>query len=92
MDELLAILLVVGSLAATLGFLAWLAVRVRRRGIGGNVMGPFEEIWHPAAHRFRAEIQVHEERMVPLPSAGDRKKRGRGAAAGPGDSLPGSRC
>jgi hypothetical protein len=35
-------------------------------------MGPFDEIWHPAAHRFRFEIQVQEERMVPLPSPGDR--------------------
>ncbi|TDC39956.1 hypothetical protein E1211_02595 [Micromonospora sp. 15K316] len=87
----MAIVLVVGSLAATLGFLAWLAARVRRRGIGDNVMGPFEEIWHPAAHRFRAEIKVHEERMVPLPSAGDPKRRDRGGVAGPGESRSKSR-
>jgi hypothetical protein len=68
---LLAILLVVGCLAAFLGVLAWLASRVRRRGVGDNVMGPFEEIWHPAAHRYRAEIQVYEERTVPMPAAGD---------------------
>ncbi|MGC4889202.1 hypothetical protein [Micromonospora sp. DT227] len=46
MAELLAIVLVVGVLAAVLGTLAWLAARVRRRGVGDNVMGPFEEIWH----------------------------------------------
>ncbi|WP_431913827.1 hypothetical protein [Micromonospora carbonacea] len=91
MDELLAIVLVAGSLAAILGLLAWLAARVRRRGIGDNVMGPFEEIWHPAAHRFRAEIKVHEERMVPLPSAGDPKRRGSGRVAGPGESRSNSR-
>lgn len=77
MAEVLAVLLVVGCLAAVLGFLAWLASRVRRRGIGDNVMGPFEEIWHPAAHRFRAEIRMHEERMVPPPSADDQENPGR---------------
>ncbi|MFJ8581323.1 hypothetical protein [Micromonospora sp. NPDC093277] len=74
MAELAAILLVIGSLAAFLALLAWLAARVRRRGIGGDVMGPFDEIWHPAAYRFRAEIQVYEERATPLPPAGDRKR------------------
>ncbi|MCZ7435821.1 hypothetical protein O7598_05385 [Micromonospora sp. WMMC241] len=81
MGELLAIVLVVGCLAGTLGLLAWLAARVRRRGVGDNVMGPFEEIWHPAAHRYRAEVKVHEERVVPLPSAGDPGGRG-GSASG----------
>ncbi|WFE41727.1 hypothetical protein [Micromonospora sp. WMMD998] len=76
MDELLAIVLVAGCLATVVGLLAWLAARVRRRGIGDNVMGPFEEIWHPAAHRFRAEIRAHDERVVPLPSAGDPERRG----------------
>ena len=75
MAELLAIVLVVGVLAAVLGSLAWLAVRVRSRGVGDNVMGPFEEIWHPAAHRFRAEIQMYEERTVPLPPAEDPRRR-----------------
>ncbi len=72
----MAIVSVVGSLAAILGLLAWLAARVRRRGIGDNVLGPFEEIWHPAAHRYRAEVKVHEERLVPMPSAGDPEQRG----------------
>ncbi|SCG74484.1 hypothetical protein [Micromonospora humi] len=81
MDELLAIVLVVGCLAGTLCLLAWLAARVRSRGVGDNVMGPFEEIWHPAAHRYRAEIKVHEERVAPLPPAGDPGRRGRGGSA-----------
>jgi hypothetical protein len=68
----LGFLVVAGSLAAILGALVWLGRRVRRRGVGGALMGPFDEIWHPAAHRFRFEIQVQEERMVPLPSPGDR--------------------
>ncbi|MGY0004308.1 hypothetical protein [Micromonospora sp. I033] len=60
-----AVLLVVGCLAAILVLLARLGARVRRRGVGGDVMGPFDEIWHPSAHRFRAEVKVYEERVVP---------------------------
>ncbi|NES16826.1 MULTISPECIES: hypothetical protein [Micromonospora] len=75
MAELAAILLVVGALAVVLSLLSWLASRVRRRGVGGDVMGPLDEIWHPAAHRFRAEIEVHEERVLPLPAPGDRPHR-----------------
>ncbi|SBT50394.1 hypothetical protein [Micromonospora auratinigra] len=78
----MGVLLVLGGLAAVLGLLARLAARVRRRGVGGTVMGPFDEIWHPAAHRFRAEIQVHEERLVPLPSA-EGPKPPRGGATPP---------
>ncbi|MEU4480852.1 hypothetical protein AB0F68_22780 [Micromonospora sp. NPDC023966] len=65
-----AVLLVVGCLAGVLALLAWLGSRVRRRGVGGDVMGPFDEIWHPAAHRFRAEIRVYGERVVP-PRSGE---------------------
>jgi hypothetical protein len=68
--ELLAILAVAAVFAAIMGTLAWLGSRVRRRGGGGSAafMGPFEEIWHPAAHRARLETRVVEERMVPMPS------------------------
>ncbi|WBB55544.1 hypothetical protein [Verrucosispora sp. WMMD573] len=71
MAGVLMFLVVVACLAAILGVLAWLGGRVRRRGIGGAIMGPFEEIWHPAAHRSRLEIRVQEERMVPKPSPDD---------------------
>jgi hypothetical protein len=71
MGQLLAVLVVAGSVAAVLGSLAWLGSRLRRRGVGGAIMGPFDEIWHPAAHRFRHEIQTHEERVVPMPSPDD---------------------
>jgi hypothetical protein len=45
-----------------------LARRVRRRGTGSDVLGPFEEMWHPAAHRVRQESQVQEERRDDAPS------------------------
>ncbi|MEU7974533.1 hypothetical protein AB0B48_21110 [Micromonospora sp. NPDC049089] len=73
MDEVLIMVVFVGCLAAVLGTLWWLASRVRRRGIGGEVMGPFEEMWHPAAHRFRAEIRVQESRAVPMPPQGGKR-------------------
>jgi hypothetical protein len=76
--ELSGFLAVAGGLAAILGALVLLARRVRRRGVGGAIMGPFDEIYHPAAHRFRFEIQVRaQRRMVPLPSPADRLRSGR---------------
>ncbi|MFE0528527.1 hypothetical protein ACFW0V_13090 [Micromonospora parva] len=77
MDDVLIPLVFAGCVAAILWALWWLASRVRRRGIGSEVMGPFEEMWHPAAHRFRAEIRVHETRTVPMPPQGG-KRDGRG--------------
>lgn len=35
-------------------------------------MGPFEELWHPAAVRARVETQVQEELAAPTPTPGDR--------------------
>jgi hypothetical protein len=65
-------------LAGTLVFLAalglvvtvlWrLALRIRRRGNGEAVMGPFDEIWHPSAHTSRIEIQQQQERPAPSPA------------------------
>jgi hypothetical protein len=76
--EVLAFLVVAGGFAAILGAFVWLARRVRRRGVGGALMGPIDEIYHPAAHRLRFEIQVQEERMVPLPSPDGQFRRSRG--------------
>ncbi|MEH1015922.1 hypothetical protein V6U90_22775 [Micromonospora sp. CPCC 206060] len=73
MFEVLAFLAVAGCVAAIAGGPAWLGSRARRRGVGGEVMGPFEEIWHPAAPRYRAEIRVQEQRMAPRPSADDQE-------------------
>lgn len=38
--------------------------RARGRAAGGAVAGPFEEIWHPAAHRARIQIQVQDQRIA----------------------------
>jgi hypothetical protein len=67
----MAFLATAAGVALVAAGLVWLGRRVRRRGVGGEVVGPFEEIWHPAAHRARLEIEVQEGRMVPLPSPDD---------------------
>ncbi|RLP92290.1 hypothetical protein [Micromonospora sp. CV4] len=73
MGDALILLMFAACLAAVLGTLLWLGARARRRGVGGEVMGPFEEMWHPAAHRLRAEIRVQEARVVPMPPQGGRR-------------------
>ncbi len=60
------------SWAAILGGLYWLGTRVRKHGLGGAFMATFEEIYHPAAHKPRIEIQAQQQRLVPLPSADDK--------------------
>jgi hypothetical protein len=72
MGDWLALVLIVAAFGMVLAGLPWLAARVRRRGVGGSVLGPFEEIWHPAAHRARIEVEVQQERSAPAPAPGDR--------------------
>ena len=57
--------------AAALGGPWWIACRARGRAVSGAVAGPFEEIWHPAAHRARVEIRIQDERMAPDAQPGD---------------------
>ncbi|HET8661943.1 MAG TPA: hypothetical protein VFM55_23495 [Micromonosporaceae bacterium] len=90
MAELAAFLLFAGGLAATMGGLVWLGSRIRRRGVGGEVMGPVDEIFHPSAHRFRVEIRVQEERMAPMPAPGDQENRRRPRPGTRGRSVGGS--
>jgi hypothetical protein len=57
------------ALALVVAALWWLAVRVRRRG--ADLLGPFDELWHPAAHRTRIERQEQAEHRAPAPSPDD---------------------
>jgi hypothetical protein len=74
-DWLVAFLVVAGGFAVILSAFAWLARRIRRRGLGGGLMGPLDEIYRPTAHRSRIEIQVQDQRMVPMPSPDDQPRR-----------------
>ena len=64
MDQLWAVLVVAVVLAAVVGALLWLAARVRRRGIGANVMAAVDEVWRPTAHQSYHEIRAQSERGV----------------------------
>ena len=70
-DVLLGFLAVAATYGSVLAALVWLAAKVRRSGVGGGVMGPFEEMWHPEGMQFRREIEQYEERGVSTPSPDD---------------------
>ena len=75
---------VVGMFAAygvVLVGLGWVAVRARRRGVGGSVLGAVDEIFHPIACQPRIEIQLQAERKVPIPAPGDRPWLGTSAVS-----------
>lgn len=56
--------------------LSQLAARARRRGVdSASVMGPFEEMWHPAASRARLDVEVQQEVREPAPTPGTRLRR-----------------
>jgi hypothetical protein len=69
--DLLAIVAVLAAFGAVMVGLALLTKRARGRRVGSSVAGPFEEIWHPAAHRARIDIEVQDERKIGAPSPGD---------------------
>jgi hypothetical protein len=63
------------AVAAILVGLWLLAVRVRRRGVGDRVAGPFDEIWHPSGRHTHAEVQEARQRVAPVPSPDDPSDR-----------------
>jgi hypothetical protein len=64
-------LLVTGVVVVVLLYGFWrFAGWVRAKGIGGGLMGPIDEAWHPSADRFRRETAIHEQRVLP-PRPGD---------------------
>jgi hypothetical protein len=71
MGEFLAALVVIGTLAAVVAILLRLAARVRRRGIGANVMAAVDEVWRPTAHQAHHEIRAQAERGVATQSPDD---------------------
>ncbi|BCY06767.1 hypothetical protein [Actinoplanes sp. L3-i22] len=60
--------------AVVLAVLLWAFARfgswVKRKGIGGGIMGPIDEVWRPSADRSRRETAIHEQRVLP-PRPGD---------------------
>lgn len=72
MNDVVGLVIVVTIVVAVLGGLPWLAHRSRRSGSGGyTLMGPFDEMWHPAALEARIEIEIQDEQPAPAPLPGD---------------------
>jgi hypothetical protein len=67
-------LLTFAVLAVICLFMLRFAVWARRKGIGGGLMGPIDEAWHPSADRFRRETEVHEQRVLPPRPCDDRDR------------------
>jgi hypothetical protein len=83
MANVLPTLLIVAGFVLVMAGLAWVTTRRKGRKASGAVAGPFEEIWHPAAHRARIDIEVQDERKTAPPEAGDPLFPGGPAAGGP---------
>ena len=64
-------------LAAVLAALLWLAARVRRRGVGRELMGPVDLIYRPHTHLLNQEIVIQDQRAVDTPAPGDPLERRR---------------
>jgi hypothetical protein len=83
MSVLLPYLVLLGFLAATLGFFTWLARRIRRRvtaggGIGG-ALAAYEEAFRATSHASHYEIRAQAERKAPTDSPdGWRRRRRKG--------------
>jgi len=71
--ELLGIFAVFGFFAAVAAglYVVGARLRARGRGAGASFVGPFEEIWHPAAHRARLTIEARKEQGDPAPAPAD---------------------
>ncbi|WP_179830859.1 hypothetical protein [Nocardia amikacinitolerans] len=102
MDGFLLFVLSVGPIVGVTAGFAWAATRARRRGLGGSLVGPFQEMWDPGAARTRIEIEIRAEQRAPAPSPGDppdtdgvrpdtdasRRVRAESEACEPGQSIP----
>ena len=64
--DLLPEIAILAGFAAIMAGLVWLTHRSRGRRVGSSVAGPFEEIWHPAAHRARIDIETQDERRATM--------------------------
>jgi hypothetical protein len=83
MADVLPTLLIVAGFVVVMVGLAWVTTRRRGRRAGSAVAGPFEEIWHPAAHRARIDIEVQDERTIAPTDAGDPPFLGGADSSGP---------
>jgi hypothetical protein len=79
MRDLVPFLVTAAALAAVMAGFAWLAARVRRRGLAGTAvraaLASYDEAFRTTAHESHYEIQAQAERKVPAPSPDGRWPR-----------------
>jgi hypothetical protein len=72
MDELVPILVATGRVLAVMGFLWWLASRVRHRASARDALqvitGAYDTMYRPTADESHYEIQAQAERKIPFSS------------------------
>jgi hypothetical protein len=83
MSALLPYLVLLGFLAAALGFFTWPARRIRRRGTAGGGIGgalaAYEEAFRTTSHASHHQIRAQAERKAPTDSPdGWRRRRKKG--------------
>lgn len=71
MADVVAWLASAAVLALVLVTLTGLARRVRRRGVGQELMGPVDMIYRPHTHEINQQIRQDEQRMVARASPDD---------------------
>jgi hypothetical protein len=68
-------LVVVGAVIAVMIVLAFIAVRVRRRGSAGPAIGAamaaYDEAMHSTAHDTFVEVQAQRDRAIPIERGDD---------------------
>ena len=79
-------------LGAILSSLAWLASRVRRRGVGHQMSGPVDMIFRPHTYDLSIEMQIQQERMEPRTPVDDKHKTATDEPGTTGPATPGSRA
>ncbi|MFC4496412.1 hypothetical protein ACFPA8_19995 [Streptomyces ovatisporus] len=75
MGEVVPYLAVAASLGAVMGFFAWLAAVIRRRGVAGQALRDAVSVvcepFYVTAHESHLAVQAQAERKVPVPSPDD---------------------
>lgn len=70
MGAFLPFLILLAILAPVLGFFAWLASLIRRRGLAGGAvsaaLASYEEAFRITAHESHVEIRAQAERKAPI--------------------------
>jgi hypothetical protein len=77
MGEFLTVVAVAAGYGVVMYGLIRFARWARRRGIGGGLMSPIDQNFHPIAHEAREELRGQEERVAPTTSPDPKDPDGR---------------